>query len=284
MSEVVSVVMPAFRAGRFIAAAVASVLAQSYPHWQLWIVSDDGSDYEELLASAGLVDPRLRFLSTGAVGSGAPRARNLALDHVQSPYVAILDADDSFRPDKLAAVVAALAEHPVVSCALEVVDAAGKPLRLVGAGPDRLLAPAEYKFVCLSMDSMIAWDRRRTDGRYDPTLSNMTDLELLLQLWQRAAVAFHLGSPLHRYTKLTGSMSNGAGTTAGMIASKSILLERLQDGHYALPAAPAEGICRFLQLSLQAERSFPDALAARPGLLFEDHLEPLLRASSTSAA
>src|SRR5690606_23596891 len=143
---------------------------------------------------------------------------------------------------------------------------------------------AEYKFVCLSMDSMIAWDRRRTDGRYDPTLSNMTDLELLLQLWQRAAAAFHLGSPLHRYTKLAGSMSNGAGTTAGMIASKSILLDRLQDGHFALPAASADVFGRFLLLPLHAERSFPDALAARLGLLFAYYLEPLLRASSASAA
>jgi glycosyltransferase involved in cell wall biosynthesis len=277
--------MPAFRAEPFIATAVASVLAQSYPHWQLWIVGDDGLDYEKILASHGLVDGRFRFLSTGGVGIGASRARNRALDRIDSALVAILDADDRFRPDKLARAVGALALHPVVSCALEVVDDKGQPLRLVGAGPDRLLTPAEYKFVSLSMDSMILWDRRRTEGRYDPTLSNMTDLELLLQLWQRAPAAFHLGTPLHQYVKMSGSMSNSAGTTEGMIASKTTLLQRVQAGYYRFAdTAAAEGIARFLQLSLAAERSFPDALAARPGLLFEDHLEPLLKASSTSAA
>lgn len=284
MGDVVSVVLPAFRAEPYIAAAVASVLAQSYPHWQLWIVSDDGVDYEQVLAAKGVSDKRFRFLSTGGVGNGASRARNLALDRIDSPYVAILDADDRFRPDKLACAIRALAVHPIVSCALEVLDADGKLLRLVGKGPDRLLAPSEYKFVSLSMDSMILWDRRRTDARYDFALSNMTDLELLLQLWQRAPSTFHLGTPLHQYVKLSGSMSNSAGTTRGMIASKRALLQRLQAGRYRLADELAVGVASFLELSLAAERSFADALALRPGLLFEDHLEPLLRASATSAA
>jgi hypothetical protein len=49
-------------------------------------------------------------------------------------------------------------------------------------------------------------------------------------------------------------------------------------------ADAAEGITRFLTVSLGAERSYQAALAARPGLLFEDHLEPLLRAASTASA
>ncbi|HEV7277771.1 MAG TPA: glycosyltransferase family A protein [Devosiaceae bacterium] len=284
MDEAISVVMPAFRAEPFIATAVASVIGQSYPHWQLWIVSDDGLDYERVLGTGGLRDPRIRFLSTGGTATGASRARNLALDRIETPWVAILDADDSFLPQKLARAAAALAQHPVVSCALDVVTESGRPLRQVGTGPDRLLAAAEYKFVNLSMDSMILWDRRRADARYDPDLSNMTDLELLLQLWQRTPGTWHLGTPLHRYAKLSGSMSNSAGTTAGMIASKTALLQRLRSGHYRLPDAAVVGVARFLELSLAAEQSFPAALAAQPGLLFEDHLEPLLRAASTASA
>lgn len=284
MDEAISVVMPAFRAEPFIATAVASVLAQSYPHWQLWIVSDDGVDYESVLAERGLSDRRLRFLSSGGTATGASRARNLALDRIGTPFVAILDADDGFLPQKLAQGVAALAHHAVVSCALDVVTGSGRALRRVGTGPDRLLGPAEYKFVNLSMDSMILWDRRRTDARYDPNLSNMTDLELLLQLWQQAPGTFHLGTPLHRYAKLSGSMSNSTGTTAGMIASKTALLQRLGSGHYRLPESAAAGVGRFLELSLAAEQSFPAALAAQPGLLFEDHLEPLLSAASTASA
>jgi hypothetical protein len=63
-----------------------------------------------------------------------------------------------------------------------------------------------------------------------------------------------------------------------MIAAKTTLLERLASGFYHMvdPEA-AEGISRFLRISLQAEAEFGDYLATHPDALFEDHLEPRLR-------
>ncbi len=274
----ITVVTPVFRAERFITAAVRSVLAQTYPYWRMVVISDDQRDYEALLADEGLADPRLSFLSTGTVGAGASRARNLALDRIETPYIAILDADDRFKPGKLEQAVAALADYPIISSALEVVTDSYAFLRTVGEGPDRALSPAEHKFVSLSMDSMIAWDRARCDARYDLTLTNMTDLELLMQLYRTAERSYHLGTPLHDYVKVSSSMSNGPGFSEKMIRSKSELLARLEAGRYPMadPAGPA-GIARFLEISLKAEESYPAALAAKPGLLFEDHIEPMLR-------
>lgn len=64
-----------------------------------------------------------------------------------------------------------------------------------------------------------------------------------------------------------------------MVRSKTTLLERLSQGHYAFadPAA-TEGLAAFLGISLAAEAAYPDKLAGTPGLLFEDHLEPMLQA------
>lgn len=277
LDRTVAIIMPAWQATAFIGAAVRSVLAQSFPDWQLWIVSDDGLDYQAVLAALGLVDPRFRFLSTGIVAGGASRARNMALERIDTPYAAILDADDRFRPRKLERAVAALADHAVVTSALDVMDGRFAHLRYVGAGPDLVLAPAEHKFVNLSMDSMILWDRRRCDARYDTGLTNMTDLEFLMQLYRTADRSFHLGEPLHDYIKLGVSMSNGPGVTERMIRSKKLLLQRLEEGFYPMAdsAGPA-GLAAFLTISLEAEAAYPAALAARPGLLFEDHLEPML--------
>ena len=279
--QTVAVVIPAFRAERFIAEAVKSVFAQSHADWQIWIVADDDTDYEALLADAGLRHRHMRFLTTGEVGAGASRARNLALDAIDAPYVAILDADDRMKPEKLALAVAALAEAPIVSSALDVMTDGYQHLRFVGKGPDRRLTPGSHKFVNLSMDSMIVWDRRRCDARYDLSLTNMTDLELLMQLWRTADTVHHLGTPQHDYVKVSSSMSNGEGFSERMIASKRALLQRLESGHYSF-AAPdaAEGLTAFLRLSLEAEAAYPKALEERPGLLFEDHLEPRLRARS----
>jgi glycosyltransferase involved in cell wall biosynthesis len=280
MTETVAIITPCYKADRWIGTAVRSVLAQTYPHWEHWIVSDDGVDYEALLAADDLRDPRLKFLSSGAIGGGASRARNVALDRLSAPYAAILDADDRFKPDKLEQAVAALQHHPIVSVALDEFDEVGNRLRLVGQGPDRELSPAIYKWTSLSMDSMILWDRRKTDARYDLDLTNMTDLELLLKLYRTVPASWHLGTPLHDYLKLSVSMSNGPGVTAKMIRSKREMLRRLETGFYPMadPRGP-EGMARFLRISLKAEETFEAAMAERPGLLFEDHLEPMLRAN-----
>ncbi len=132
------------------------------------------------------------------------------------------------------------------------------------------------------MDSMLLWDRRKTDARYDLDLTNMTDLELLLQLYRTVPASWHLGTPLHDYLKLTVSMSNGPGVTEKMLRSKRELLRRLEAGFY--PMADAARPRRHGTLP----RAFPSrprkhsraAMAEEPGLLFEDHLEPMLRSNA----
>jgi glycosyltransferase involved in cell wall biosynthesis len=245
--------------------------------WELWLVADDGFDYEAFLAASGIADPRFRFLSSGGTGRGASNTRNVALEQITAPYAAILDADDRLKPRKLELAVAALAEHGIVSTALDVMTDDFRHLRHVGNGPDRVLTPGAHKFVSLSMDSMIVWDTRRADGRYDPTMSNMTDLEFLLQLYRTAPTSMHLGTPLHDYIKRSSSMSNGKNVAAGMIASKTEILRRLESGYYGLSQAEVDGVAAFLTISLDAEAKYEAALAAKPGLLFEDHIEPMLQ-------
>jgi glycosyltransferase involved in cell wall biosynthesis len=277
MDQTVAIITPAWKAEDTIVTTVQSVLAQTHADWQLWLIADDGRDYEAFLAQAGLSDPRFRFLSSGGVGRGASNTRNVALEQITVPYAAILDADDRLKPQKLEHAVAALAEHAIVSTALDVMTDDFRHLRHVGDGPDRVLRPGEHKWVSLSMDSMIVWDRRRADGRYDPTMSNMTDLEFVLQLYRTAPTSRHLGTPLHDYIKRSSSMSNGSNVAAGMIASKTEILRRLETGYYGLSQQDVEGVAAFLTISLEAEALYESALAATPGLLFEDHLEPMLK-------
>ena len=280
MTQTIAIITPAFRAERWIARCARSVLAQSNGDWEHWIVADDGADYEAILAAAGARDPRQHFAATGAVGRGSSAARNVALDAIATPDAALLAADDRFAPEKLARVVPLLATHGIVSTAIAEFDEAGRALRQVGTGADHALVPGAYKWTCLSMDSMIAWNRRVTDGRCDLTLGAMTDLSLLLELFRTVPATWHIGTPLHHYIKTATSVSNGPGVTARMVAAKRELIRRLESGRYPMADArgPA-GLARFLALSLTAEETYEQALAARPGLLFEDHLEPILAAN-----
>ena len=273
----VSIVMPAYRAEASIVAAVRSVLVQTHRNWELLIVADDEVDYEGFLGRAGIADPRISYLATGATGSGSPPARNLGLDRARNAIAAILDADDAFAPQKLERVLPHLAGHGIVSCALRIESEAGEFLRTVGVGTDRVLDPGAYKFTNLSMDSMLVHDRRRADPRFDAGLPCLTDIDFLLKLLAKNETVFHIGEPLHTYVKHPQSISNKPGAGAAMIATKKLLHQRLLQGFYPLASPQGrDGLLRFYEISLSAENSYGERLRDTPGLLFEDHLEPML--------
>ncbi|MFD4668803.1 glycosyltransferase family 2 protein [Lentzea sp. NPDC058450] len=114
MTPRVSVLMPVHNGAAHIAAAVRSVLAQTYRDFEL-VVVDDGSTDESVAVVERLVDARVRVVrreKAGIVG-----ALNAGLDEVRGEFVARFDADDLMAPERLARQVAFLDARPgVVAC------------------------------------------------------------------------------------------------------------------------------------------------------------------------
>src|SRR5579871_2952051 len=106
----ISVVMPLFNAERHIRAAVNSVLDSDLRSLEC-IVVDDGSTDDSIERLATITDARFRLLKIPASG-GPSRPRNVGIAEARSRYVALLDADDLLKPDKLTRAVAALDRHP----------------------------------------------------------------------------------------------------------------------------------------------------------------------------
>jgi len=109
-TPLVSVVIPTWNRAVYLPDAVASVCRQTFADWEL-IVVDDGSSDGTPAYLAGLDDPRLRVLREPHRGN--PNAvRNVALGAARGRYVAFLDSDDWWEPEKLARQLAALTAHP----------------------------------------------------------------------------------------------------------------------------------------------------------------------------
>jgi hypothetical protein len=109
----VSVVMPAYNAAHFIQEAIQSVLAQTYPHFELLVIDDGSTDNTGAVAAAcGEGDPRLRVLACAHRGIAA--SRNAGLQWAGGQYLAWLDADDLSLPGRLEAQVAALDSDPTL--------------------------------------------------------------------------------------------------------------------------------------------------------------------------
>ncbi len=110
-APLVSVLMPARNAAATLAASVDSVRAQGLAEWELLIADDASTDATLSLARAlAASDERIRVLDAPAGHAGAAQARNRALVVARGRYIAFLDADDLWHPDKLERQIAFMTE------------------------------------------------------------------------------------------------------------------------------------------------------------------------------
>ena len=98
----VSVIMPAYNAGKYIEEAIRSVIAQTVTDWELLVIDDCSTDETcAIVAKLAEQDERIR-LFRNEENRGVARTRNRGLDLCRGQYVALLDRDDLWLPEKLA--------------------------------------------------------------------------------------------------------------------------------------------------------------------------------------
>jgi len=128
-APLVSVIIPTYNRPTLTIDAIESVRAQTYPSWELLVV-DDGSTDDTLHVLGQLIsDRRVHLLSQTNRGQAA--ARNLGLKHARGDWIAFLDSDDLWLPNKLSDQMSYIATHPDVDVLygdLELVDLQGVPL------------------------------------------------------------------------------------------------------------------------------------------------------------
>lgn len=110
MQPKVSVIIPAYNSAQFIAETIQSVLAQTYGNYEI-IVVDDGSTDTTMNVLNEFGD---QIIVLTKPNGGPASARNLAIRNASGKYIAFLDADDLWIPEKLAEQVAFLEAHPEV--------------------------------------------------------------------------------------------------------------------------------------------------------------------------
>src|SRR3989441_7830895 len=121
---VVSVVIPVYNGERYLADAIQSVLDQTYQNLEV-IVVDDGSR-DGSAAVAKRFGEAIRYVHRA--NGGVCKARNTGIAVARGTYLAFLDQDDLWLPDKLAAQVAYLDSHPEVGavyCQCQVMEVMG---------------------------------------------------------------------------------------------------------------------------------------------------------------
>ncbi len=103
MQDLVSIIMPCFNSGQYIADAITSVIQQTYEAWELIIIDDHSSDNSlDIIESFLETDQRISLIRSEKNQGGAA-ARNHGINVAQGKYIAFLDSDDLWENNKLTA-------------------------------------------------------------------------------------------------------------------------------------------------------------------------------------
>lgn len=207
-APLVSVIMAAYDTEAFIAETIASVQAQTLGDWELLVSDDASSDRTTaIVTAAAALDPRIRLLRLER-NSGVAQARNLALETAQGRFIAFLDSDDIWLPQKLERQVAFMEEQDaaVSYTAFRRIDESGRRIGRLIKVPTRLNYQRLLKNTAIAtLTSMI--DTAKT-GPIRMTEVRRDDYILWLSLLRRGFVAHGLREDLARYRVVRGSLSS----------------------------------------------------------------------------
>ena len=210
MSDLVSVIVPAYNAGPWIEEALRSVLAQTHRSLEV-IVVNDGSTDDTLDRVLAFGDPRLCVVDQANAGVSA--ARNMGLAIAKGDFICFMDGDDAMLPDNLALKLLALREHGVdwVFGDLLICDERLAPTgtRLRGTDGDvvRTVLLGVSTAVPTPCSNVLALRKCFDDGvRLDEHLSNAADQDLAIQLARRFTCK-RIDIAQNLYRVLPGSMS-----------------------------------------------------------------------------
>ena len=147
MAELVSIIMPSYNTAKYIAETVQSVLAQTYQNWELIIVDDCSTDDTDEVVKPFLRDSRIRYLKNEK-NSGAAVSRNRALREAKGKWIAFLDSDDLWMPEKLEKQIAFMKEngyHFSYTDYMEI-DEASRPNGKTVTGPKKITKAGMFNY------------------------------------------------------------------------------------------------------------------------------------------
>lgn len=206
--EKVSIIIPAYNAADYIREAVDSALAQTYPDVEVVVVDDGSTDNTKHVLEPYISARKIKYVYEA--NKGLAGARDTGVKSAQGAYIAFLDADDLFLPEKVAEQVKVLEAHPDFGvCYSDLLHFTDSPS---GVPEERKFYHHRYKYP--SGDVFGSLLRRqfinplavmaRSEvfekyGYFDENLRRSEDWDLWLR-WSRAGVKFYyLDKPLAHY-------------------------------------------------------------------------------------
>lgn len=209
-TPLISIITPLYNAQAYIEATMQSVRSQTYTHWEWWIVDDSSQDQgPHIVEQYSHIDPRIHLVTLPENG-GAAVARNVGLDRAQGDYVAFIDSDDRWLPDKLAKQLAFMQAHhyTFTYTDLALVDSKGHLIKDQVGVPESLSYHELLKNTAIACSTVMI-DVSQVGSFHMPLVRKGQDTATWLMLMrERQIKAYGLSEVLNHYRQVPGSISS----------------------------------------------------------------------------
>lgn len=206
--SIVSVVIPAYNSARFVGGAIESVLAQTFPDFEIIVVDDGSTDDTAQAVTPYLSDSRVRYVQQS--NHGAAHAKNVGARMALGCYVLFLDADDAIAPNTLEIMRRQFEETGAAWCIVDVVKRIGENRKIRHVGypkGDLLTAILEADFITRSPFYV------RQDfldcGMYDEAFPIREDWDINIRMIMSGRPFVYIPEPLYIYARTEGSLMTG---------------------------------------------------------------------------
>lgn len=186
MSDLVSIITPSYNTALYIAETIRSVQAQTYTNWEMIIVDDCSTDNTDEIVAPFLADGRIRYLKNEK-NSGAAVSRNYALREATGRWIAFLDSDDVWMPDKLEKQIAFMERnqyHFSYTC-YEEMDESSKQLGVTVTGPAKITKHGMYNY-CWMGCLTVMYDREYVGLIQIENIKKNNDYAMWLKVCKKA--------------------------------------------------------------------------------------------------
>jgi len=208
MDNLVSIIMPSYNTEEFISEAIKSILKQTYDNWELIIVDDCSTDNTDNVVSGFLNDPRILYLKNEK-NAGAAVSRNRALREAKGKWIAFLDSDDLWHPQKLEKQIAFMQEKGYKFTYTDYnIQLNGEWLPYVYYGPS-IVTKWKMKNYCYFSTITVMYDHEYVGLiQIEPVRKN-NDYAMWLKIIEKTN-CYHFPECLSSYIKHEGSISSGS--------------------------------------------------------------------------
>ncbi len=205
----VSIIMPSYNSEQFLPATIDSVINQTFKAWELIIIDDCSPDNSNKIIEDYMQQSEKIKLISLESNCGPAIARNRGIQEAKGRYIAFLDSDDLWHPDKLSKQLLFMKEKDVAlsfTGYYAVDEKTGRPINLMSV-------PSTVNYSMLLKQNImgcltVIYDSKKLGKIYMPDILKRQDFALWLKILKKVPYAYGLNESLAYYRVRTSSISS----------------------------------------------------------------------------